>query len=195
MATNTPTDELLRPDILTPAYALRELADWIEHRTGGDEPRDVARIVLGREVANALDELATNTAATIGIENMPANDIFIGVDMANDPDVCTVAPYQIPVAKAPAEPVEDHQCSSLRFDRDVLTGLLRARCNLGRCTSIDFTQFEHTAENPQGVIIRIARIVAAEHGLDAGKLFEELRRNSLKDLRTFTPVTSPLPTP
>ncbi|MHA1572987.1 MAG: hypothetical protein ACTSX8_03250 [Alphaproteobacteria bacterium] len=47
----------------TPSYALRELTAWIEHRTGGTEPRDQTRIELGNSMAkramkleNALEE-------------------------------------------------------------------------------------------------------------------------------------------
>lgn len=118
MTTNKPSDELVKPDTLTPAYVLRELADWVEHRTGGNEPRDVARIVLAREMANDLDVLSIRLAATLEVKKAKIHgeaidgrhvDLeHIGADVLNDPDHAPTAPYQIPVANAPTEPVEDH---------------------------------------------------------------------------------------
>lgn len=211
MTTKAQADELMLPDTLTPIYVLRELANWIEHRTGGDEPRDVARIVLAREMANDLDELSTRLAATLEVKKAQIHgeavnarhidlerigaDELIGANVPNDPDLGTIAPYNVPVAKASAQPVEDHQCTSLDFNQSTHTGILKVRCDLGRCTTIDLSRLKQLTADPQEVLADIALRVASEHGLNMGELFEKMRRHSLGGLQTITMGTSSLPTP
>lgn len=140
--------DLEHPDTATPAYALRELANWIEHRTGGigeeQEPRDESRIKLGRKMADALDkmfEVHSNTIAALHeqlreledfrtihakLDRILAtmalqevhNQLIGGADMAAGADETVLIPFQVPVAKTPVKPVEAHQCSTLEFHRD-----------------------------------------------------------------------------
>lgn len=233
--------ELDKPDAATPAYALRELADWIESRAttlpstrdavhkdlggtpGKPSPGDLARIELGREMADGLDKMFEVHSKTITalhdrigeleamkdlrtvqkkldeiLEYISPSEKQIGVDPADEPDQPGVAGYQVPVAKTPAEPVEAHQCSRLDFDRgDQMLGtrLLTVRCDLGRETDIDMEKLVKMAAHPQDALLAVARRVAAEHGLNVQDLFEKMRRHSLADLKTITLGTSSLPTP
>lgn len=174
--------ELEKPDLVTPAYVLRELADWIELRTGGDEPQDQARIELGRSVADSLDELTAQLAATTQI----AADTLIGVDVVG-PDQAGVQVYQVSDL-TPADPVEAHECSTLEFEREVSTNTLKVCCNLGRCTDINLKELGQMLAKSQDMtmLIDIARRVAAEHGLNMQDLYYKMRGHSLGDLKTIT---------
>ena len=141
---------------------LLELADWIEYRTatisGKASPADLARIELGRNMADEIDrvfkvhsqtvvalharvvELEQACAASfhdmrevLNNGRMEVREMLIGVDTADGPDQTGIAHYQVPVANTPGEPVEVHECSTLAFDHEIHTGILKVRCNLGRC--------------------------------------------------------------
>ena len=181
-----PKLELESLDTATPAYVLRELANWIEFRTGGDEPRDQARIILGRQMADKLDDLLTKLAATTQV----GSDTLIGVDVVNAPDQVGVQVYQVPDL-SPAKPVEAHECSTLEFEQDIHTGLLKVRCDLGRCTDIDLTGLDRMTAKSQDMLVDVARRVAAEHGLNLQELHDKMRKHSLGDLKTITLGAAP----
>lgn len=193
------------PDVRSPAYALRELADWIEHRTGGTEPRDVARIELGRSMADLLDEQAS-AAASLDLRSihnkldliLSALSLKAAVEELNTPcfDGESEAPYQIPVASIPAEPVEAHACSILTFDRSMITNTLKVRCDAGHHTDIDLSKLSKNSDHdPLSAMRGIVTILAADHGLDAQRLYDKMRKHAIRDLQTITVGTSSLLTP
>ncbi len=216
--------DIERPDTATPAYALRELANWIEFRTGGmgneQEARDATRIKLGRDMADALDQMFEVHSKTIAalheqlveledfrsvhdkldkiynvVTLQGAAETLVGGSVPNDPEATTMVPFQVPVAKTPAEPIKTHECSTLVFSRETTGGALQVLCDLDRATDIDMEKLVKMAANPQVAIMEIARRVAAEHELDVNVLFDKMRRHSIGDLKTITVGTSSLPTP
>ncbi len=212
--------DIEKPDAATPAYALRELADWIEHRaaaTPGKIPTgDVSRIKLGRQMADSLEkmfEVHSNTVAGLHqriaeLEEMKdlrtvqkKLDEIIGYlcgpsadEELIDADTPVVAPYQVSVANTPAEPVEAHQCSTLQFCRKP-EGLLQVICDLGRSTDITIQRLVKMSANPQDAIMEIARRVATDHSLNVGNLFDKMHKHSITDLQTITMDTSSLRSP
>ena len=202
--------DLEQPDTATPAYALRELANWIEHRTGGTEPRDQTRIELGRTMADNLDAFTERQQSMIEtllqerkavlpkLEELvaiftvesPAGDALIGADVPNDAGSGTIAPFQVAVAGTPAKPVDDHKCTTLTFNRDMMTGITRVRCDLERETKIDLGTFERMAGSHRDVIMSMARQIAADHNCNLQQLHSRMEGSSPNDLMTITVGTT-----
>lgn len=208
------TDEKIeRSDTATPAYALRELANWIEHRSGDSQEidGDATRIELGLAMADALDKLLEDQHSTIEALNTqvsellrdrkaalrkveeliavlaikgPVGDELIGADVPNDADSKTVTPFQ--VASTPARTIDDHQCETLTFDRDIMAGVTWVRCDQGRSTKIKQAALDRMVPGSPEVIMAMARQIAADHSCDLQQLYSKMRERSPNDLTTIT---------
>ena len=176
------------------SYVLRELADWIELRTGGEEPRDVTRIKLARTMAIKAEQLeAALELFTRSLDRMsddPQED-FEGFDEGDQP----VAPFLVGgVASLPTDPIGHHECTKLTFERHPVTRQLIVICDKGQRSIIEIQQLTEASPTSTDVIMAMARQLASEHELNVQELFTQLQLRAKSGLKTITVATSSSPT-
>lgn len=183
------------------SYVLRELADWIEHRTGGEDPSDTSRIELARQTATKVEELegeldrfkTTLDRLALSEKQRELFEAEEGWTKAADKPA---TPFVVgkAVAEPPPDPVERCECSTLTFDLNPTDGTMRATCDKGKVSKIPLDSIKSMVTHPDDIVLAVAQQIAKEHGLPVQELFVELKPLARSDLKTITVGTHSLPT-